>query len=197
MNTDLDKRDTLLDVADDYDLSTAFSVLLRRDLLLSLRYKSAWLNPLLFIFIVIALFALGIGPTANHLSESAPGIVWVIALLAILLSLDSVFKSDFDDGSLEQMLLSPQSMYLAVLAKVVAHWLLTGFPIVIAAPIFSAMLSIPSYAIPLLCLGLFLGTGILTFIGAIGASLTVGLRNNQLLMALIVFAFVCAGDYFW
>ena len=166
-------------------LFTAFYALLQRDLRVYFRYRGTWLNPLVFVLMVITLFTLGIGPDPSALSQYASGIIWVVALLGIMLSLDALFRADYDDGSLEQLLLSPQPMYLAVLAKVFAHWFITGLPIVLASPLYSLMLGIPADIITILAFGLFLGTGILSFIGAIGASLTVSLRSGGLLIALL------------
>lgn len=163
-----------------------FKAQLGRDFLLFFRQKSAWLNPLIFIFIAITLFTFGVGPDPSVLAAHAVGIIWVVALLAVMLSLDMLFRSDFDDGSLEQLMLSPDPLYLAVVAKVVAHWLLTGLPMVISAPLLSLMLGLPSHAIPTLALGLLLGSGILSFLGAIAASLTVSLRHGGLLIALLI-----------
>ena len=166
-------------------LFTAFNALLLRDLRVNFRYRGTWLNPLVFVLMVITLFTLGIGPDPSALSQYASGIIWVVALLGIMLSLDALFRADYDDGSLEQLLLSPQPIYLAVLAKVFAHWFITGLPIVLASPLYSLMLGIPKEVIPVLAFGLLLGTGILSFIGAIGASLTVSLRSGGLLIALL------------
>jgi heme exporter protein B len=163
-----------------------FKSQLDRDFLLFFRQKSAWLNPLTFVFIAITLFTIGIGPDPSVLAAHAVGIVWVVTLLAVMLSLDALFRSDFDDGSLEQLMLSPQPLYLAVVAKVLAHWLVTGVPMVVAAPLLSLMLGIPSAAIPALALALLIGSGSLSFLGAIAASLTVSLRNGGLLIALLI-----------
>ncbi|MBT5923238.1 MAG: heme exporter protein CcmB [Cellvibrionales bacterium] len=166
-------------------LFVAFNALLIRDLHVYFRSRGTWLNPLVFVLMVITLFTLGIGPDPSALSNHASGIIWVVALLGIMLSLDALFRADFDDGSLEQLLLSPQPLYLAVLAKVLAHWFITGLPIVLASPLYSLMLGIPADVIPVLALGLLVGSGILSFIGAIGASLTVSLRSGGLLIALL------------
>lgn len=164
---------------------TVFSALFIRDIRVYFRYRGSWLNPLVFVLMVIMLFTLGIGPDPIVLAAHAAGIIWVVALLGIMLSLDALFRADYDDGSLEQLLLSPGSLYLAVIAKVFAHWLITGLPLVLASPLYSLMLGIPVDAIAILALGLLVGSGILSFIGAIGAALTVSLRSGGLLIALL------------
>jgi heme exporter protein B len=163
-----------------------FTALLRRDITLYFRNRGAWLNPLIFVLLVITLFTLGIGPDPQALAEHAAGIIWVVALLSIMLSLDALFRSDYDDGALEQMLLSPQPVYFAVLAKVLAHWLMTGMPMVLASPLFALLLGLPVSVLPELALGLALGSGVLSFLGAIGAAVTLSLRSGGLLIALII-----------
>jgi len=160
--------------------------LIRRDLLLALRRRAEVANPLLFFVLVCTLFPLGIGPDPAQLAALAPGVLWVVALLACLLASDGVFRGDFDDGSLEQMLLSPASLYLLALAKSVAHWLITGLPLALMAPLLALMLQLPAAAVPALVASLLLGTALLSLIGAIGAGLTVGLRRGGLLLSLIV-----------
>lgn len=163
-----------------------FVAMLKRDLQLSLRRKSELLNPLTFFLMVITLFPLGVSPEAGFLAELAPGVLWVAALLATLLSMDSLFRSDFDDGTLEQLLLSPQPLYVAVLAKVLAHWMLTGLALALVAPLIAVMLFLPAEGMPGLLLSLLLGTPTLSLIGAIGAALTVGLRKGGVLISLLV-----------
>ena len=162
-----------------------FTAIFFRDLTVYFRYRGSWINPLFFILIVITLFSLGFGADNQALRVYSPSIIWVTALLAVLLSLDSLFKTDFDDGSLEQLILSSQSLYLSVLAKILAHWFLTGLPIVLATPLISLMLGVSFEVLPEVSLGLLLGTGILSFIGAIGASLTVSLASGGLLLSLL------------
>lgn len=162
-----------------------FKAIFLRDLSVYFRYRGSWINPLFFILMVITLFSLGLGANSQALLAYSPSIVWVLALLAVLLSLDSLFKSDFDDGSLEQLLLSSQSLYLTVLAKIFAHWFVTGLPIVIATPLLGLMLGISFQIMPEMALGLMLGTGILSFIGAIAASLTLSLASGGLLLSLL------------
>jgi len=167
-------------------LFAGFGATFRRDLLVAARHKAELANPLVFFLIVITLIPLGVSPEKAVLALLAPGILWVMALLATLLSLDGLFRSDFDDGSLEQMLISPQSLYFSVLAKVLVHWLTTGLPVTLLAPFLGLMLnlSIEGY-IPLM-LSLLLGTASMSLIGAVGAALTVSLRKGGLLLSLIV-----------
>lgn len=169
-------------------LSTAsiMARVIRRDVVLALRRRAEIANPLLFFLMVCTLFPLGIGPDPKQLATLAPGVLWVVALLSCLLASDGVFRSDFDDGSLEQMLLSPTSLYLLTLAKSIAHWLVTGLPLALLAPLLALLLQLPAVAMPALVASLLLGTAVLSFIGAIGAALTVGLRRGGLLLSLIV-----------
>ena len=160
--------------------------LIRRDVLIALRRRAEMANPLLFFLMVCTLFPLGIGPEPTRLAALAPGVIWVVALLACLLASDGLFRTDFDDGSLEQMLLSPASTYLLALAKSVAHWLVTGLPLVLMSPLLAVLLQLSTQAIPTLCFSLLLGTATLSLVGAIGAALTVGLRRGGLLISLIV-----------
>ena len=146
-------------------LSRAFFAVIRRDLVLALRRRSEIANPLLFFILVITLFPLGIGAQPNLLQAIAPGIIWVSALLAAMLSLDSLFRSDFDDGSLEQILLSPHPTSILVLAKIVAHWLVTGLPLLIVAPLLAVFLGMPNQSLGILLLTLLLGTPVLSLIG--------------------------------
>ncbi|MDX9874015.1 MAG: heme exporter protein CcmB [Spongiibacteraceae bacterium] len=167
-------------------LSGVLAGLVRRDLQVAIRSRAALANPLLFFLMVGTLFPLGIGPEAARLGPLAPGILWVVALLATLLASESIFRTDYDDGSLEQMLLSPVSLYLLALAKTFAHWLISGLPLALMSPLLAMMLQLPAAAMPALALSLLLGTAVLSQIGAIGAALTVGLRRGGLLLSLIV-----------
>jgi heme exporter protein B len=167
-------------------LSHAFFAIIRRDLVLALRRRSEIANPLLFFILVITLFPLGIGAQPNLLKAIAPGIIWVSALLAAMLSLDSLFRSDFDDGSLEQILLSPHPASILVLAKIIAHWLVTGLPLLIIAPLLAIFLGMPGHSLGTLLLTLLLGTPVLSLIGAIGVALTVGLRRGGMILSLLV-----------
>ncbi len=167
-------------------LSNAFFAIIKRDLVLALRRRSEIANPLLFFVLVITLFPLGIGAQPHLLQAIAPGIIWVSALLAAMLSLDSLFRSDFDDGSLEQILLSTYPASILVLAKVIAHWLVTGLPLLIIAPLLAVFLGMPSHSLGILLLTLLLGTPVLSLIGAIGVALTVGLRRGGMILSLLV-----------
>jgi len=167
-------------------LTRAFLAIVRRDLVLAFRRRAEMINPLLFFVLVITLFPLGIGAQPHLLQSIAPGVIWVAALLAAMLSLDSLFRSDFDDGSLEQMLLSPHPASLLVLAKVIAHWLVTGLPLLLVAPLLAVFLGLPNHALGVLLLTLLLGTPVLSLIGAIGVALTVGLRRGGMILSLLV-----------
>jgi len=167
-------------------LLVAFLALLKRDLTVTLRRGHQWLNPLLFFIIMVSLFPLGVGPRAETLALIAPGIIWVGALLATLLSLDSLFTFDHTDGSLEQLVLTPQPLSILMLAKVTAHWLITGIPLILVSPLLVLFLQLPFSSLPVLALSLCLGTLSLSLIGAIGAALTVGIRNGGVLLALLI-----------
>jgi heme exporter protein B len=160
--------------------------LLRRQLVLAIRRPIEIGNPLLFFAMVVALFPLGLGPAPDQLAGFAPGILWIIALLSNLLTSDAVFRSDFDDGSLEHLLLSPQPLYLSVLAYILAHWLITGLLLALVSPVFALMLNLPGPAIGALVLSLLLGTGVLSLLGGIGAALTVGLKRGGMLISLLI-----------
>ena len=162
------------------------SALFSRDMLLAFRTRGELLNPLMFFLMVASLFPLAVSPDPKFLATIAPGVIWVGALLATLLSLDLIFKSDFEDGSLEQMLLLPQSTLLFVLVKVKVHWLVAGLPLALIAPLLGMMLALPDGGYPPLLLSLLLGTPILSLIGAIGAGLTVGLRKGGMLLPLLI-----------
>lgn len=164
----------------------AFIATLRRDLLLAYRRRSDFFNPLAFFLMVCSLFPMGVGPDPKQLALLAPGILWVVALLACLLSSDTMFRHDYDDGSLEQMILSPASLYLQVMAKTLAHWLLTGLPLTLMSPLLALLLQLPATGMGALVCSMAIGTATLSFIGAIGAGLTVGLRKGGLLLALII-----------
>ncbi|MFZ2726521.1 MAG: heme exporter protein CcmB [Methylococcaceae bacterium] len=167
-------------------LFKAFFALIRRDLILALRRRAEIANPLLFFVLVITLFPLGIGAQPQLLQSIAPGIIWVSALLAAMLSLDSLFRSDFDDGSLEQILLSSHPTSILILAKITAHWLVTGLPLLLIAPLLAVFLGMPTHTLSTLLLTLLLGTPVLSLIGAIGVALTVGLRRGGMILSLLV-----------
>ena len=167
-------------------MSNVFTQLLTREARLLFRRPADLLNPLVFFGIVVALFPLAVGPESKLLETLSPGLVWVAALLAVLLSLDGLFRSDFEDGSLEQWVLSPHPLPLLVLAKVLAHWLFSGLALVLLAPLLALMLGLPARCVPVLLLSLLLGTPILSLLGAVGAVLTVGLKRGGLLLALLI-----------
>jgi heme exporter protein B len=160
--------------------------LLRRQLVLAVRRPVEIGNPILFFAMVVALFPLGLGPAPAQLADFAPGVLWIIALLSNLLTSDAVFRGDFDDGSLEQLLLAPQPLYLSVLAYIGAHWLVTGLLLALVSPLFAVMLNLPGQAVWVLLASLLLGTGTLSLVGCIGAALTVGLKRGGMLISLLI-----------
>lgn len=167
-------------------MELGFSAILRRDLLLAFRHRAEIANPVIFFLIVVTLIPLGLTPESSRLAEIAPGILWVMALLASLLSVEGMFQSDYRDGTLEQMIILPQPLYLMVLAKILVHWLVTGLPLTLLAPLLGMMLSLPEAGYIPLILSLLMGTAVLSLVGAIGAALTVTLRKGGLLLSLIV-----------
>ena len=169
-----------------YSLSKAFFAIVRRDLILAFRRRAEMATPVLFFILIVTLFPLGVGTQPKLLQSMAPGIIWVSALLAAMLSLDSLFRSDFDDGSLEQLLLSAYPASVLVLAKVFSHWLVTGFPLIFVAPLLAVFLGLDKEALIILILTLLLGTPVLSLIGAIGVALTVGLRRGGMILSLLV-----------
>jgi len=167
-------------------LTQAFFAIIRRDLLLAFRRRAEVANPLFFFVLVVTLFPLAVGAEPNLLQAMAPGVIWVSALLAALLSLDGLFRSDFEDGSLEQLLLSPHPLSILVLGKIISHWLVTGLPLLLVAPLLALFLGLPDKAMPILWLTLILATPLLSLIGAIGVALTVGLRRGGMILSLLV-----------
>lgn len=165
---------------------TGFWPTLRRELRLGLRSPAEIINPLFFFVLVVSLFPLGLSPRAELLAEIAPGVVWVAALLAVMLSLDNLFRRDQESGVLDQLLTAPVPLYFPVLARLFGHWLLTGLPLVLLSPVLGYMFFLPAPVLDELFLGLLLGTPTLTVVGAIGAALTTGLRRGGMLLALLV-----------
>jgi len=157
-----------------------------RDLLIALRHRSDVLTTFFFFVIVISLFPLGVGPEPDTLREIAPGVVWVAALLAAMLSLARMFGTDYADGTLEQLVLTPQPLVVLVMAKVAAHWLTTGLPLVLIAPALGLQFDLPADALATLLLSLLIGTPVLSLIGAVGAALTLGVRGGAALTSLLV-----------
>lgn len=166
---------------------TAFSALLRRDFLLAYRRRAELLQPLVFLLVVTSLFPLGVGPSPQLLANIAPGVIWISALLATVLSLDSLFRSDYEDGTLEQMILSGQSLSLIALSRIVAHWLVAGLPIVLLSPLLALWMNLPEEGMSILIKSLIIGTPVLSLIGAIGGALTVSLKRGGQLLSLLVF----------
>lgn len=159
---------------------------IQRELKIAFRSGAEVINPLWFFLIVITLFPLGIGPDPQQLARIAPGIAWVAALLASLLALERLFRDDFLDGSLEQLLLLPTPLPVTVLGKVIAHWLITGLPLILLSPLAALLLSLDFASWRAMALTLLLGTPTLSFLGAIGTGLTVGLRRGGVLLSLLV-----------
>lgn len=167
----------------------AYGALLRRQLILAIRRPVQLLNPVLFFAIVIVLFPLGLGPAPETLSIFAGGILWIVALLANMLGAETIFQSDFDDGSLDQLLMAEQPLYFLVMPYLLVQWLLSGVLLALLSPLFALMLGLPSEGIGVLMASLTLGSGVMCVLGAIGASLTVGLRRGGMLIALLVTPF--------
>jgi heme exporter protein B len=163
-----------------------FSVIVGRDLTLALRRRTDVLTTLFFFVIVVSLFPLGVGTEKETLRQLGPGVVWVAALLASMLALERLFEGDFRDGTLEQMLLTPQPLAVLVLGKVSAHWLLTGLPLVLIAPLVGLQYHLDDQALGIMMLSLLVGTPVLSLVGAIGAALTLGLRGGGILLSLLV-----------
>lgn len=161
-------------------------MIIKRELLIAFRRQADILNPLWFFIIVITLFPLSIGPEPNLLARIAAGIIWVAALLSALLSLERLFRDDFQDGSLEQMMLMPLPLQLVVISKVIAHWLLTGLPLILISPLLAVLLSLDFNTWWTVVQTLLVGTPTLSFIGAIGVSLTVGLQKGGVLLSLLI-----------
>ena len=159
---------------------------IRRDLLLAWKRPGDVLNPLFFFAMVCTLFPLAVGPSATQLMFIGPGVLWVAALLATLLTLNSLFVSDYEDGSLEQLLVSPQPLPVLVLGKTIAHWLCSGVPLVLVSPLLAATYRMPTDVIGVMMLTLTLGTVCLSLLGSIGAALTVGLNRGTALLSLLI-----------
>ena len=163
-----------------------FGLAIRRDLMLAMRRRADVMTTLIFFVIVVSLFPLAVGSEMDMLRKMAPGLVWVAALLASMLSLGRMFSADFADGTLEQMMLVPQSLSILVLGKIVAHWMLSGLPLVLLAPVLGLQFDMSGQALLILVVSLLLGTPVLSMIGAFGAALTLGLRGGGVLVSLLV-----------
>ncbi len=160
--------------------------IIARDLLLAYRRRSDVVSTLFFFVLVVSLFPLGVGPEPELLKSIAPGIVWVAALLASTLALGRLFALDYADGTLEQMLLAPEPLSIIVIGKVAAHWLVSGLPVVLLAPLLALQFGLSGDSVTVLVVSLLIGTPTLSFMGAIGAALTLGLRGASVLMSLLV-----------
>ncbi len=160
--------------------------IIARDLLLAYRRRSDVVSALFFFVLVVSLFPLGVGPEPELLKSIAPGIVWVAALLASTLALGRLFALDYADGTLEQMLLAPEPLSIIVIGKVAAHWLVSGLPVVLLAPLLALQFGLSGDSVTVLVVSLLIGTPTLSFMGAIGAALTLGLRGASVLMSLLV-----------
>ena len=165
---------------------TGFLTVLLRELRIALRRKGDVLNVLVFFVVIASLFPLGVGPEPNQLRAMGAGVVWIAALLAALLSLPRLFAADYADGTLEQMLVSPQPLAVIVLAKIAAHWLLTGLPLVLVAPLIGLQYGLPADAFGVLLASLLIGTPVLSLLGAAGSALTLGVRGGGALLGLLV-----------
>lgn len=158
----------------------------RRDLRLGLRSRAELVQALMFLVIVVSLFPLAVGPESALLKRIAPGVVWVAALLSVLLTLPRMFAADYADGTLEQLVMSPYPLPLIAAGKMLAHWLMSGLPLTLIAPLLGLQFGLEAHELVVLVAGLMLGTPILSMIGAIGAALTLGVRGGSILMALLV-----------
>lgn len=167
-------------------MSHLFMTVCLRDLRLALRRRVESLLPMVFFIVAASLFPLGVGPEPQVLRQMAPGIVWVCALLAAMLSVQSLYAADLADGSLEQMLLAPTHAAVTALAKAVAHWLISGLPLILVSPVLGLLFDLAPDSLSVLVLGLLLGTPILSLLGGLGAALTLGLRSGGVLLILIV-----------
>ena len=167
-------------------MGVACRAIVGRDLLIAARRRSDVLTTFFFFVIVVSLFPLGVGPEPDTLRQIAPGVVWVAALLAAMLSLARMFGADYADGTLEQVVLAPQPLTMLVLSKVLAHWMTTGLPLVLIAPLLGLQFDLPADALVVLMLSLLIGTPALSLIGAVGAALTLGVRGGGALTALLV-----------
>ena len=167
-------------------LFTLFLSIIRRDVIVAVRNRADAANTVVFYVIVFTLFPLAIGQDPKQLQALAPGVIWIAALLATLLGLEGLFRSDFDDGSLEQLLLTTGPVPLLILGKILAHWCVTGLPLILVTPLLAPMMQLSSLSTAVLLLTLLIGTPILSLVGSIGTALTVGTRRGGILLTLIV-----------
>ena len=166
-----------------------FLFIFKRDILLAIRRRRELANPLVFFIMVVSMFPLGVTPDHAFLAELSAGVIWVTALLAALMSMDNMFRSDYDDGSLEQLLLMPGSKVVLISAKIAAHWVSIGLPLVIIAPLMYFLLFLPAQALPSLIITLLISTPILSLLGAVGVELTLSLRGGGVLSSLLTLPF--------
>jgi heme exporter protein B len=167
-------------------LPAACAAVMRRDLTLVWRRRGDAINPLLFALIVVALFPLAVGPEPATLQRMAAGVVFVALLLAGLLALDTLFRGDYEDGSLEQLVLAPHPLSLLLACKIAVHWLTTSLPLIVVAPLLAELLHLPHAVLPVLLVALALATPLLSLIGAVCVALTVGMHRSGMLLALLV-----------
>lgn len=164
-------------------------ILLQRDLKLAYRKRGETANALVFFSLVLLLFPIGIGPSEKLLASLAPGLIWIAVLLACMMSLDNLFREDFEDGTIEQWILSPHSLVSFAWARLFSHWLVTILPLIILAPVFAISLNLPLEAMGVLVLSLLLGSPLLIFMGGIGVALITGLNKKSLLLPLLILPF--------
>lgn len=165
---------------------SGIAAVFRREARLALRQSADSVMVVAFFIIAVVLFPFGVGPEPNTLARIGPGVIWVAALLAAMLSMERMFQADYEDGALELLVLAPVPLELTVLAKVCVHWLTTGLPLMVATPLLAIMMNVPLDALPVILLTLALGTPILSLIGAIGAALVLGARRGGVLLSLLV-----------
>ena len=166
-------------------MNSAFGALLKRDLLLAFRNPGDYATPVIFFVVATTLFSFAAGTDNQLLKAIGPGVIWVAALLASMLSLDGIFRSDFEDGTLEQMLLAPAPMSLLVLAKVIAHWISTGLPLIAASPLLGILMNLDPFSIAILVVTIALSTPVFSLVGAFGASLVVTQKKAGVLLSLL------------
>lgn len=169
-----------------YSVFSGFFAMIKRDLLLALRGRTEIVNPLIFFALIVSLFPLAVSTEAKVLAGIAAGVIWVAALISTVLSLDNLFRSDYEDGTLEQIVISPYPVVSLVLGKVVTHWLITGLPLLIMAPLLAYAMHLKADVYPVLIYTILLGTPTLSLLGSIGISLTVGLKQGGMLLVLVV-----------
>ena len=177
--------------------SAAFLATLKRDLLIAFKKKNDVVNPFMFFIIVVSLFPIGISPESDRLTEIAAGVIWISVLLASMLSMDSLYRSDYEDGSLEQLLLSPHPLFFLVLAKNISHWLVSGLPVVLVSPVLAYMLALPTEAYGTLVLSLLLGTPIMSLVGSIAVAPHCWLGKSRSNIGCHYLAYERAGTNFW